>query len=152
MAEEPLATRILSLVNEVVEAMGVSMKATIEEGPDGPRVNLTGADGEVFLKHKGEALNALQQIANTAFRDDLPPQKRVTIDCLDFRKDKETELRKMAIFLAEKALASGIDQELGPMNAYERRIVHMAVTENPAVMTVSVGDPPMKKIVIKKRS
>lgn len=151
MADEPLPTRILSLVNEIIQSMGVSLSATIEDGPDGPRVNLDGPDGEVFLKRKGEAMNALQQIANTAFRDDLPPPQRITIDCLDFRKDKETELRKMAIFLAEKAIASGIDQELGPLNAYERRIVHMAVTENPGVMTVSVGDPPMKKIVIKKK-
>jgi spoIIIJ-associated protein len=148
MAEEPLANRILSLVGDVVQATGLSLKATMDEGPDGPRVNLEGADGELFLRRKGEALNALQQIANTIFRDELPAQQRVTIDCQGFRRDKETELRQMALFLAEKVVKSGVDQELGPLNAYERRIVHLAVSENAAVTTTSVGEPPMKKIVI----
>ncbi|MBI4477534.1 MAG: hypothetical protein HY654_10195 [Acidobacteria bacterium] len=151
MAEEPLATRILSLVSDVIQAMGVSLDATIEDGPDGPRVNLDGHDGEVFLRRKGEALNALQQIANTIFRDELPPQKRITIDCMGFRRDKETELRQMARFLADKAVQTGLDQELGPLNAYERRIVHMAVAEHAGVTTQSVGEPPMKKIIISKK-
>ncbi|MBI1872959.1 MAG: hypothetical protein HYZ58_02005 [Acidobacteria bacterium] len=151
MADEPLNTRILALVGDVVQAMGLSLTATMDEGPDGPRVNLEGAGGELFLRRKGEALNALQQIANTIFRDELPSQQRVTIDCQGFRRDKETELRQMALFLAEKAIKSGVDQELGPLNAYERRIVHLAVSENAAVTTTSVGEPPMKKIIIAVR-
>ena len=53
------------------------------------------------------------------------------VDALEYRKGKDVELRQMAKFLAEKAKQSGMDQQLGPLNPYERRIVHMAVAEVP---------------------
>lgn len=153
MPDHDLHGRILAFVREVVSAMGLSLQAEIAQAPDGPRVNLDGGDGELLLRRKGDSLNALQQIANTIFRDELPAQQRILIDCLGFRRDKEHELRQMALFLAEKAVKTGLDQELGPLNAYERRIVHLAVAADSAVSTSSVGEAPMKTIVIsvKKR-
>ena len=53
--------------------------------------------------------------------------RKVLVDCQGFRRDKDAELKQMAKFLAEKALSSGAPQEMGPLNSYERRIVHMAV-------------------------
>ena len=62
------------------------------------------------------------------------------VDALGYRKGKDIELRQMAKFLAEKAKQTGADQQLGPLNPYERRIVHLAVAEVPGVTTESVGD------------
>jgi spoIIIJ-associated protein len=73
------------------------------------------------------------------------------IDCLGFRREKESELRQMARFLAERAKATGFEQELGPLNPYERRIVHMTVAEDPTVASHSVGDAFMKTVIIAAR-
>jgi spoIIIJ-associated protein len=54
----------------------------------------------------------------------------------------------MAKFLAGKAKDSGMDQQLGPLNPYERRIVHLAVAEVPGVSTESVGDAFSKTVLI----
>ena len=94
----------------------------------------------MLLRHKGEALQALQHIAATVFRHELPEDQRLVVDCMDFRRDKDTELRQMALFLAEKAQRTGLEQTLGPLNAYERRIVHMAVAEQGEAETESIGD------------
>ena len=59
--------------------------------------------------------------------------QRVFVDALGYRKGKDVELRQMAKFLAEKAKQTGVDQQLGPLNPYERRIVHLAVAEVPGV-------------------
>jgi spoIIIJ-associated protein len=146
-----LNARLLDFVVTVTETMGLQLDAAVEETDDGPRVNLTGEDADVLLRHKGEALQALQHIAATVFRHELPEQKRLVVDCMDFRRDKDTELRQMALFLAEKAQRTGLDQTLGPLNAYERRIVHMAVAEEGKADTESIGDAAMKTVIISRK-
>ena len=67
---------------------------------------------------------------------------------MDFRRGKDNELRQMAKFLAEKAKTSGIEQNIGPLNAYERRLVHLAVAEIPGVTSESIGDAAVKTVTI----
>ncbi len=151
MDDLDLNARLLDFVVTVTETMGLKLDAAVEDTPDGPRVNLTGEDADVLLRHKGEALQALQHIAATVFRPELPEQQRLVVDCMDFRRDKDTELRQMALFLAEKAQRTGLDQTLGPLNAYERRIVHMAVADQGKAETESIGDAAMKTVIISKK-
>ena len=73
------------------------------------------------------------------------------VDALAYRKGKDIELRQMARFLAEKAKQTGVDQQLGPLNPYERRLVHMAVAEVPGVATESIGDAFSKTVHISIR-
>jgi len=143
-----LNSRLLDFVQSVTDAMGLDVTGTVEDTPDGPRVNLEGEDGSVLVRHKGEALQALQHLASTVFRPELPDHKRLVVDCLDFRRDKDVELRQMALFLAEKASRTGTEQRLGPLNAYERRIVHMAVAEQGLADTESIGDAAVKVVII----
>jgi spoIIIJ-associated protein len=103
------------------------------------------------VRHRGEPLKALQHVVDMAYGRTLPDDQRVFIDALEYRKGKDIELRQMAKFLAEKAKQSGADQQLGPLNPYERRIVHMAVAEVPGVTTESVGDAFSKTVLISLR-
>lgn len=144
-------TRIVEFVTAVTTAMGLSLAVTIEETADGPRVNLEGDGSDLLLRRRGEALNALQHIASSIFRDDLPEGQRLAVDCQGFQRDKDAELRKMAMFLAEKAALNGEPQEMGPLNPYERRIVHMAIAETPNATSESIGDAFMKTVIISGR-
>jgi spoIIIJ-associated protein len=83
-----------------------------------------------------------------AFRKQLGDDHRIVIDCNGYRKDKDAELKQMARFMAEKARATGAPQEMGPLNPYERRIVHMAIAEDPQATSESVGDAFMKTVII----
>jgi spoIIIJ-associated protein len=144
----PLTTEIAEFVQNVVTAMGATMTTSIEETPDCTRINLEGEDGGVFVRRGGEGLQALQHLVATAFRRQLGDDQRVVIDCNGFRKEKDAELKQMARFMADKAKNSGASQEMGPLNPYERRIVHMAVAEDPAVSSESIGDAFMKTVII----
>ena len=143
-----LTTQITGFVEDVINAMGITLVATVEESPDGTRINLEGEDGGVLIRRGGEGLQALQHLVATAFRKQLGDDNRIVIDCNGFRKDKDAELKQMARFIAEKAKSSGIPQEMGPLNPYERRIVHMAIAEDPAVTSESIGDAFMKTVII----
>jgi spoIIIJ-associated protein len=128
--------------------MGLELTAAVEEDPEATRINLTGEDGGVLIRRDGEGLQALQHVVATAFRRQLGEDNRVVVDCNDFRRDKDAELRQMARFVAEKARSSGMPQELGPLNPYDRRIVHLAIAEDPSVSSESIGDAFMKTVII----
>ena len=145
-----LATDIAAFVQRVVDAMGVGVTATIEETPDATHINLEGEDGGVLVRRGGEGLQALQHLVATTFRKQLGEDKRIVVDCNGFRRDKDAELRQMAKFMAEKA-RDGVPQEMGPLNPYERRIVHLAIAEDPAVTSESIGDAFMKTVIISAR-
>ena len=143
-----LDTQVVAFVREVVGAMGLDLQAALEERDDNTRINLSGDGAEVLLRRKGEALDALQVIVNTAFRRDARGDRHYVIDALDYRVGKDAELRQMAKFLVDKVKMSGLPQEIGPLNPYARRIVHLAVAEDPAVASESVGDAFLKTVVI----
>lgn len=143
--------QIVDFVQAVVSSMGLKLDVAVEEMEDGMRVNLSGENGEVLIRRKGEALDALQHVVSTAFRRHIGQERRIVIDCLDFRKAKDAELRQMAAFLVDRAKQTGTPQEIGPLNPYARRIVHLAVAEDPGAASESVGDAFMKTVIISAR-
>ena len=147
-----LDDRVIQFITQVTSAMGLTLEAASEETPDHLRVNLTGEGADVLLRRKGEALDALQVIVNTAFRRDERGERHYLVDAMGFRKDKDAELRQMAQFLMEKARTSGTPQEIGPLNPYARRIVHLTVAEDDAMTSESIGDAFLKTVLISSKS
>jgi spoIIIJ-associated protein len=143
---------IVDFLKRFTDALGIDADVKIESSADGPRLNLGGEESEILVRHRGEPLKALQHVADVAFGRVLPDDKRVFIDVLGYRKGKDIELRRMAQLLAEKVQQTGMEQQLGPLNPYERRIVHMAVAEVPGVTTESIGDAFSKTVHISRRS
>ena len=147
-----LDAKVIDFVRQVTGAMGLTLEVEVEETPDNIRLNLSGEGADALLRRKGETLDALQVIVNTAFRRDARGDRHYVVDALGFRKDKDAELREMAKFLMDKVKASGSPQELGPLNPYARRIVHLTVAEDAALSSESVGDAFLKSVVISKKS
>jgi|SRR5689334_22091983 spoIIIJ-associated protein len=143
-----LTQQITSFVQSVVDAMGLTLTPRVEETPEGTHINLEGEDGGVLVRRGGEGLQALQHLVATAFRKQLGEENRIVVDCNGFRRDKDAELKQMARFIADKARNSGVPQEMGPLNPYERRIVHLTIAEDPRVTSESIGDAFMKTVII----
>src|SRR3981081_3365063 len=115
----PDATQpIVDFLNRVTAARGIKASVAVEEPADGPRINLSGDEAELLVRHRGEPLKALQHVVDMAYGRVLPGEQRVFVDALEYRKGKDVELRQMAKFLAEKAQQTGLDQQLGPLNPY----------------------------------
>jgi spoIIIJ-associated protein len=142
---------IVQFLERFVSALGVKATVTVEDTQDGPRLNLEGDEAELLVRHRGEPLKALQQVVDSAFGRSLTDDRRVFVDALSYRKGKDMELRQMAKLLAEKVKQSGLDQQLGPLNPYERRLVHLAAAEIPGITTESVGDAFSKTVLISLR-
>ena len=143
--------KVAGFLKDVVTAMGLSLDVQVRDTPDGIRLELSGDGGEVLLRRKAEALDALQQIVNTGFRRELEDDRSFVVDCMDYRKGKDAELRQMAKFIIEKAKSSGMPQEMGPLNPYARRLVHLTVAEDPQMTSESIGDAYLKTVIISAR-
>ena len=142
--------RVREFTRDTLAAMGLSLDVAINDTADGIRVEISGEGGEVLLRRKAEALDALQLVVNMAFRRDLKDDRSFVVDCLDYRKGKDAELRQMTRFMMEKARA-GAPQEMGPLNPYSRRIVHLTVAEDPSLSSESIGDAFQKTVIISLR-
>ncbi len=143
-----LNAQITKFLKDVTGALGLSLEVRIEQQEDHTRVDLEGAGGEVLLRHKGEPLDALQHIINTAFRRGPNSDQHFVVDCLGYRRGKEAELRQMTQYLIEKTKSTREPQEIGPLNPFHRRLVHLQVADDPLVSSESVGDAFMKTVII----
>jgi spoIIIJ-associated protein len=143
--------KVAGFMKDILTAMGLSLDVQVRDTPDGIRVELSGEGGEVLLRRKAETLDALQQIVNTGFRRELADDRSFVVDCMDYRKGKDAELRQMARFVMEKAKTSGMPQEMGPLNPYSRRLVHLTVAEDPQMESESIGDAYLKTVIISAR-
>ena len=142
---------IVEFLTRLTSALGISTTIDLEQTPDGPRINISGSEAELLVRHRGEPLKALQHVVDMAYGRSLADDRRVFVDALEYRKGKDIELRQMARLLAEKVKQTGLDQQLGPLNPYERRIVHLAAAEIPGVTTESIGDAFSKTVHISLR-
>ncbi len=145
-----LHERVREFMSQTLAAMGLTLDVDVKDTPDAIRVEISGEGGEALLRRRAEALDALQLIVNTAFRRHLDDDRSFVVDCLDYRKAKDEELRQMARFMMEKAKMSG-PQEMGPLNPYARRLVHLTVAEDPTLSSESIGDAHMKTVIISVR-
>ena len=146
-----LDEQVSDFILRVTDAMGLTLASSIDEFPDHVRVNLSGDDADVLVRRKGEALDALQVIVNTAFGREARGDRHYVVDALGFRQGKDDELKQMARVLMEKVKATGAPQQVGPLNPYARRIVHLTVAEDAALSSASDGDTFLKTVVISKK-
>ena len=143
-----LHKRVRQFTLDTLAALGLSLDVAINDTPDGIRVEISGEGGETLLRRRAESLDALQVIVNTAFRRELNDDRSFVVDCLDYRKGKDAELRQMTRFVMEKVKTNRTQQEMGPLNPYARRIVHLTVAEDPALSSESIGDAFLKTVII----
>ena len=118
---------IVEFVQRVVDAMDLDLTATAEEEADGIRINLDGDDGWCSRAARARPCRRCSRSSARRSAAIATTSAGWSWTVNGYRRDKDAELHQMAAFLAEKAKSTGLAQEMGPLNPYERRIVHMAV-------------------------
>jgi spoIIIJ-associated protein len=149
--EQAAMNQVREFLDRTLKAMGLPLEIAVLDTPDSVRLELSGEGGEVLLRRRAETLDALQHIVNTAFRRQLTNDRTFVIDCLGYRRGKDAELQQMARFMMEKAKTTGAPQEMGPLNPYARRLVHLTVAEDAQMTSESIGDAFMKTVIISLR-
>lgn len=137
-----------SVLEELLRLMEVPGTVEIATGGETARLNVRGSDLGVLIGRRGEKLASLQHIVNLIVAKKEGEYHRIAVDVENYRGRREEQLRDVADRAAKRVLQTGKIIQLEPMPAIERRIVHMALVENPKVRTQSVGVEPNRRIVI----
>ncbi len=119
----------------------------VSEG-DKVEINVTAANTTSVIGKHGMMLDAIQTLAGAVANTGRDDYKRVVVDCENYRENRENTLNKLAENLAQKAVRMGRKVQLEPMNPYERRIIHAALSKNEEVTTQSEGKEPNRYLVI----
>ena len=132
--------------------MGTPAVAEATENEDSISVEITGDSTGVLIGRRGETLDALQYLTGLVVNKDKEDYKRVSIDTENYRQKREETLVKLANRIAGKVTKTGKRVVLEPMNPYERRILHATLQNNPKVETVSEGEEPYRRVVVKRKN
>ena len=143
---EELAVGV-TILSELLEKMGVQADVELSE-ENGEGLDVLGPDLGALIGRGGENLVALQQIVSAITSRKVGRTVHVPVDVEGYRRRREDQLREVALRVASRVSTSGQAVTLEPMLAYERRIVHLAVQEQPGIRTESVGIEPNRRVVI----
>jgi spoIIIJ-associated protein len=141
---------IRALVREFSEASEVDLTAEVQEEGEKTIVRFFGADQEMLLADGGEVLLAFEHILQRAFGREVYPS-RLIVECEGFREARDAGLIAKARELAAQVRGDGRPRETDPLNAYERRIVHMTIAEEEGLRTFSVGEGQDRRVTIARR-
>ena len=154
---QELIPALRSLIGMMIRECRFDLRIDVRTpGPNAPPdvenpelvVNFDGEDAELLLERGAELLQAIEYLTLKWLRLDPRYYDRIRFDCRDYRFLRIAELKLTAETAAERVKKSRQPFRLNPMNARERRIIHLALKDDPAVRTVSEGSGPARQVVI----
>lgn len=148
---EPLSKAEIAqnYVKSILDKMGIDSGSTIEETESGAIITFNGDNSGAVIGRRGETLDALQYLASMVCnKGDRSEYYRITLDSCGYRAKRKQTLEELAVKISKSVIKSGRSTALEPMNPYERRIIHSAVSEIEGVSSHSVGEEPYRKVII----
>lgn len=144
------AKRIIAFVSGLLEHMDSAAEVKVYEMEKGRyKVLLVGNRLGQLIGHRGETLDAIQQLTNYAINTGSENKRvRVQMDAENYRARREQSLESLARKVAAKVQKYRRSVTLEPMNAYERHVIHAALQDVPGVTTYSVGTEPNRRVVV----
>ena len=139
-------TRLARLVAAVAEAAGEPLEVAFEEGADSLVARLRGPGEAMLLENGGAPLRALEHLMQRAVADDEP--RRLLLSSQRYRSERDGRLREKARQLADAVRRDGSQRETEPLNSYDRRIVHLAVQDEPGVRSFGVGEGAARRVAV----
>jgi len=124
------------------------LKFEIREENNYIYIDLEGEDTGFLIGYRGEVLNSLQTIITNVANKKVNGKIKVALNISGYRQKREKDLQNLADRIAASVVKTGKSITLEPMSAYERKIIHLKLQDNPKVDTHSIGEEPNRKLVV----
>lgn len=135
-------------MNQLLKKMMIQARVSVSTSDDGLEININGQNLGVLIGKRGQTLDALQYVTTLAVNKKTTDFLPVLVDVGEYRKKRQESVEKIALSAMEKVIKTGQKIILNPMSPAERRLVHMVLSEEPQVVTYSIGEEPRRKVVI----
>jgi spoIIIJ-associated protein len=145
---EELLEEVRNLVTSVINAMGFESRIDVYDAGSFIAVDVASDNTALFIGQKGETIDALQYLTNSAVYRKRPFVKRIILDAEGYRQRRVEAIQGIAHRTARRAIRERRTVELPPMNPSERRIVHLFLQDNPQVTTASEGSGANRRVMI----
>jgi spoIIIJ-associated protein len=137
-----------NVLQRIVDAIASDAEIHVEDAPDRLLFNVVGGNPALLIGKHGQTLEAIQSIVEKIINTRNQHRIHVEVDIGGYIENRRTNLQRQAARLAEKCKRIGKPVAVGQMNAHDRRIVHLALKNDKAVRTQSIGDGYLRKLMI----
>lgn len=136
---------------KLLKNIGVSANIEIKNKEEIPIYTIFSDNNSILIGRNGKNLKALQIVVNQHIAKELGKNFKFILDINDYKEKRDKSLERLAKNIAREVANTKIAAKLDPMNSYERRIIHNALTNNKRVYTESEGEEPNRYVVIKPK-
>jgi len=147
-AENGLGGKAQAALKGLLEHLDMEARVDLKEDEERIYLNIQGDGGGLLIGRKGQTLDALEYLVNKMVHKNQEGKKRIVVDTENYRTRREDSLVKLAQRLGEKARQLGRPVTISPMNAHDRRIVHLALQNDRSLRTRSEGTGLYRKVII----
>lgn len=139
-------------LEDTFTSTGLELRVAVKHRSTGSVLDIEGLDSELLQSQTGELLEAVQHLINQIYGRQLPAGERLVCDVEGFRATREAELQAMANLAAKRVRDSGVSFTFQPMNANERRIIHLTLADQEDLFTESIGEGSERKLKVALKS
>jgi spoIIIJ-associated protein len=148
----PGADQVVGTLERMFDLMGMEVTAQAVGSDNGLALMLEGPDRKLLTQKDGELLGAMQFLLNRMARRAWPDAGRIQLSCNGQRRNRDEDLVAMTREVAQQVSSTGQTKRLQPMNAYERRLVHLTVREFEELGSRSEGNGHLKRVQIYRQN
>ena len=140
------------LAKELLDLIGSNAKLEVKEDEEIFYLNIN-ADDEtgLLIGRHGETINSLQTVLSLAMRQKTGIWKRIVVNVGDWREKEESKLQNLAKQAAQRAIETGEAQPIYNLTPPQRRVIHLALSEDKEVETESLGEGKDRYLLVKPK-
>lgn len=143
--------QVEKIVAAIIERLGIAGEFEITEQDDILEILLKTEETGIVIGYHGEVLDSLQLVLSLMIAQKLGRFQRITVEVGDYKKNRSEYLEKLALQVKEKVVSEGREHAISSLRPWERRIMHMLLKDDDAVVSESVGEGKERVLIIKPR-
>jgi len=153
VAKEVLANLLIRMGVKASVNIEKTEAVVNEEDKSNPiTLNIVGDDLGILIGRRGQTLDALQYLVRLIVSKQAISKTPILIDVENYKQRRYEDLRTLALNVASQVKANKSSFRLEPMPAFERRIVHLTLADDPDVVTESIGEGESRKVVVSPKN
>ena len=146
-----VADYIKELVKELIQNIGLTCNLEVKKRENGLNITIISDNNSILIGKNGRTLDSMTAIVKHAIFNEIGEYYPFVLDVGEYKQAREQRLERIAKKTAREVAYTKVAAKLEPMNSYERRIIHEALSDNKKVITESEGEEPNRCVVIKPK-
>jgi spoIIIJ-associated protein len=135
--------KLLELLDQEIKDVSVSQEENLY------KIHISADQPGVLIGFRGKTISSLQTLIGLAVMHEFGPETRVLVDINDYRSSQEEKIKNLALEAAQKAKETGQEIVMMPMSPFERRLVHIVLSENEEIETFSEGEGSQRHVIVR---